>query len=120
MDEYYNSLLCALGPQHWWPAKTKFEVIVGAILTQNTSWVNVELAIRNLRAKRMLSAVALERVKSGRLADLIRPSGYFRQKTKKLKEFAEFLRVYFKGSVARMFRTSTDELREQLLGVHGI
>jgi endonuclease-3 related protein len=120
LHEYYNSLFCALGPQHWWPGKTKFEVIVGAILTQSTAWVNVELAIRNLRAEKMLSAVALERVRFGRLAELIRPSGYFRQKAKKLKAFAEFLRANFQGSLARMFRTSTDELRERLLGVHGI
>jgi endonuclease-3 related protein len=119
LDEYYNSL-CELGAQHWWPGKTKFEVIVGAILTQSTSWVNVELAIRNLREKKMLSPAALERVKLGQLANLIRPSGYFRQKAKRLKTFVEFLRRNFQGSLARMFRTSTGELRERLLEVHGI
>ncbi|MGH9704300.1 MAG: endonuclease III domain-containing protein [Candidatus Acidiferrales bacterium] len=93
---------------------------MGAILTQSTSWVNVELAMRNLREEKMFSPAALERVKLGPLATLIRPSGYFRQKAKRLKAFVEFLRRNFQGSLARMFRTSTADLRERLLGVHGI
>ncbi len=105
---------------HWWPAKTPFEVIVGAILTQNAAWVNVRRAIGNLQRARMLSPVALERVPAGKLARLIRSSGYFRQKTKKLKAFVRFLRKDFGGSLARMFRTPTAELRERLLAVHGI
>ena len=117
---YFTALSTALGPQHWWPARTPFEVIVGAILTQNTAWTNVERAIANLRRERMLTPTALERVDQRRLARLIRSSGYFRQKARKLKEFVRFLRREFGGSLARMFRTPTAELRERLLAVHGI
>ncbi len=119
-EEYYNALHAALGPQHWWPAETPFEVIVGAILTQSTAWTNVERAIANLKRARMLTPRALERVPLGKLARLVRPSGYFQQKAKKLKAFMRFLRREFGGSLERMFRTPTAKLREKLLGVHGI
>src|ERR1700757_2312855 len=76
---YYDALYRAHGPQHWWPGRTRFEVIVGAMLTQSTSWTNVERAIRNLRDARLLSTQAVRRVRSTRLAQLLRPSGYFRQ-----------------------------------------
>ena len=109
-----------LGPQNWWPGRTRFEIIVGAILTQNTAWVNVARAMANLRRERLLSPDALERTPLGKLASLIRPSGYFRQKAKKLKAFVGFLRNEYAGSLAKMFRTPTPELRERLLGVHGI
>ena len=117
---YYRAMLETLGPQHWWPARTPFEVIVGAILTQNTAWVNVERAIANLRRERLLTPAAIASVPSARLARLIRSSGYFRQKTKKLKAFVTFLRRGYGGSIVRMFRTPTAELREKLLAVHGI
>src|SRR5690348_18094084 len=97
LDEYYNSLFTAFGPQNWWPARTPFEVIVGAILTQNTSWTNVERAIANLRRANLLTPSALERVPFTRLASLIRSSGYFRQKAKKLKAFVRFLRDQHSG-----------------------
>jgi endonuclease-3 related protein len=105
---------------HWWPAQTPFEVIVGAILTQSTAWVNVERAIANLRGARLLSPGAMGRVLLARLASLVRPSGYFRQKAKKLKAFLRFLERSYGGSLARMFETPTAQLREQLLDVHGI
>lgn len=105
---------------HWWPAKTPFEVIVGAILTQNTAWTNVERALANLRRERLLSPLAIEKVSLRHLQELVRSSGYFRQKAKKLKAFVHFLRREYGGSLARMFRTPTDVLRERLLGVHGI
>jgi endonuclease III related protein len=120
LDEYYNSLFTAFGPQHWWPGKTQFEVIVGAILTQNTSWTNVEQAIENLRGEGLLSPTSIERVPLGRLEMLIRPSGYFRQKARKLKAFCTFLRAEHRGSLRRMFETPTIVLREKLLGVFGI
>jgi endonuclease III related protein len=120
LAQYYDALFRQLGPQAWWPAKTPFEVIVGAILTQNTSWANVERAITNLRRERLLSVRALEQVPFQRLANLIRPSGYFRQKAKKLKAFVYFLREEYSGSLVRMFKTPTHELREKLLAVHGI
>jgi endonuclease-3 related protein len=117
---YYEAMSSALGPMHWWPGETPFEVIVGAILTQSTAWGNVELAIANLRAAKMLTPQAMFRVRTERLATLIRPSGYFRQKAKKLKAFVRFLHAGYKGSLARMFETPTDELRKRLLEVHGI
>lgn len=117
---YYDVLFAALGPQYWWPGRTSFEVIVGAILTQNTSWPNVERAIVNLRREKLLRPVGLERVSTAKLARCIRPSGYFRQKARKLKAFVRFLRKEFGGSLARMFRTPTAELRERLLGIYGI
>jgi endonuclease III related protein len=120
LDEYYNSLFTTFGPQQWWPGKTQFEVIVGAILTQNTSWTNVEHAIANLRAARLLSPRAIEQVSPRRLQRLIRSSGYFRQKARKLKAFCHFLRIEYGGSLRRMFETPTIVLREKLLGVFGI
>ena len=117
---YYGALSDHLGPQNWWPARTPFEVIVGAILTQNTSWTNVERASANRRRERLLTPLALERVPFARLERLIRSSGYFRQKAKKLKAFVRFLRSEYSGSLARMFRTPASGLREKLLAVHGI
>jgi endonuclease-3 related protein len=118
--EYFQTLSKALGPMNWWPAKTPFEVIVGAILTQSTAWGNVEQALVNLRRERLLNPARMESVSERRLAQLIRPSGYFRQKAKKLKAFVGFLRERHGGSLARMFRTPTGELRDQLLAVYGI
>lgn len=120
LEDYYDALYGAMGPQEWWPGRTRFEVIVGAILTQNTAWKNVEKAIGELRRARLLTPLAMERFAEGKLARRIRSSGYFRQKAKKLKAFLRFLRKEYGGSLTRMFRTPTAELREKLLGVHGI
>jgi endonuclease III related protein len=120
LRQYFDALFQAHGEQHWWPARSPFEVIVGAILVQNTSWVNVERAIANLRRAKLLSPSALEKVPRAKLACLIRSSGYFRQKARKLKEFVKFLRKEHRGSIAGMVRSPTEQLREQLLNVHGI
>lgn len=117
---YYDALFRAHGPQHWWPGRTRFEVIVGAILTQNASWTNVERAIINLRRERLLSPGAMERVSTPRLARLIRSSGYFRQKARKLKAFVNFLRQEHGGSLDKLFAGPTAEVRQQLLAVYGI
>ncbi len=117
---YYEAMSGTLGPMNWWPARTPFEVIVGAILTQSTAWANVERAIANLREARLLTPGAILRVRTPRLAALVRPSGYFRQKAKKLKAFVRFLQAGYGGSLGRMFQTPTAELREKLLAVHGI
>lgn len=117
---YYEAMSGAMGPMRWWPAQTPFEVIVGAILTQSTAWGNVERAIANLRSAGMLTPAAILRVPLPRLAALVRPSGYFRQKAKKLKAFVRFLQDEYRGSLKRMFHTPTLELREKLLSVHGI
>lgn len=120
LDEYFNSLFATFGPQHWWPGKTPFEVIVGAILTQNTSWKNVELAIANLRQAKLLAPRAIERAPIAEIEQRIRPSGYFRQKARKLKAFCAFLRHEYRGSLVRMFKEPTLRLREKLLHVFGI
>jgi endonuclease-3 related protein len=117
---YYDAMSKALGPMRWWPAKTSFEVIVGAILTQSTAWENVEKAIANLRKAKLLTPAAILKMSPARLASLVRPSGYFRQKARKLKSFARFLRAEYAGSLQRMFRTPTLELRQKLLSVYGI
>src|SRR5258705_2685587 len=109
---YYDVLFAAYGPQHWWPGRTTFEIIVGAILTQNTSWSNVEIAMRNLRREKLLTPGAIERASLPRLAKLILSSGYFRQTAKKLKYFARFLRSESEGSLNRMILTPTPALRE--------
>lgn len=118
--EYYDEMSHALGPMRWWPARTQFEVIVGAILTQNTAWTNVKRAIENLRRERLLTVHGIEKVSATQLARVIRSSGYYRQKAKKLKAFVRFLRKDFRGSLTRMFEMPTDELRAKLLAVHGI
>jgi endonuclease-3 related protein len=120
LRSYYDALFAAHGPQHWWPARSRFEIIVGAILVQNTSWTNVVTAIENLRFAKLLTPRAIDAVSTERLARLIRSSGYFRQKAKKLKNFVRFLRRCYQGSLARMSRAPTPVLREQLLAVHGI
>jgi endonuclease-3 related protein len=121
LDEYYNSLFSALGPQHWWPGYHRpFQVIVRAILVQNTSWKNVELALSNLRAAQLLSVQGIEAAELRRLERLTRPSGYFRQKARTLKAFCAFLRDEFGGSLRGMFNTPTLILREKLLKVFGI
>ena len=117
---YYEAMSGALGPMRWWPAQTPFEVIVGSILTQSTAWGNVERAIANLRKARVLTPSAMLRVPTPRLAALVRPSGYYRQKAKKLKAFMRFLQTEYGGSLKRMFQTPTIELRDKLLSVHGI
>ena len=116
----YRRLDRRFGPQGWWPAETPFEVIVGAILTQNTAWKNVERAIANLKAKRLLTVSALNAVPEGELAVLIRPSGYFNQKAKRLKRMAAFIVDRFAGSLDRMFSGDPGRLRETLLAVNGL
>jgi len=120
LHDYYDALFEKHGPQSWWPGRTRFEIIVGAILVQNTAWSNVERAIVALRSERLLTPAGIERVPQAKLARLIRSSGYFRQKARKVKAFVKFLRKNYAGSLTRMFRMPTDKLREQLLTVHGI
>ena len=117
---YYEVLYRAWGPQHWWPAETQFEVIVGAYLTQNTAWTNVERALANLHQAGLLSVEGIRRVRLSRLERLIRPSGYFRQKAKRLKTFVAFLDKEYGGSIDRMFSQPTEKLREELLGLNGV
>jgi endonuclease-3 related protein len=116
----FSTLAQAWGRQHWWPAQSRFEVIVGAYLTQNTSWSNVEIALRNLRAARALSVDAIREIPLRKLEGLIRSSGYFRQKARNLKTFVKFLDRSYGGSLTRMFTQPTAVLREQLLALTGV
>ena len=116
----YRRLARAWGRQHWWPAETPFEVIVGAILTQNTSWTNVEGALGSLRAAGKLSVAGIRELPLPKLEKLIRSSGYFRQKARRLKGFVAFLDARYSGSLERMFATSTEQLRTELLALNGI
>jgi len=120
LPAYFEALFAAHGPQHWWPGRTRFEIIVGAILTQNTSWKNVQRAIANLRHARLLLPQAIRDVHPVTLAACLRPSGYFRQKTKTLKGFVGLLYAKHSGSLTRLFATPTTALRAELLGVRGI
>ncbi len=125
LREVYDRLFDAFGPQHWWPGESPFEVIVGAVLVQNTNWQNVERAIANLRDADLLAPRALFEVPVEELEELIRPAGYFRIKAKRLHSVLEFLVERYDvdrydGSLEAMFATPRDTLREQLLGVHGI
>ncbi len=116
----YSKLSRAWGPQHWWPAKTPFEVIVGAILTQNTSWTNVEQALANLRAADVLSIESIRGLPVEKLEQLVRPSGYFRQKARRLKDFVAFLDADYGGLLDAMFATPTLRLRQRLVAQKGI
>lgn len=118
--EIYGKLYAFYGPQHWWPAKSRFEVIVGTILTQNTSWSNVERAISGLRKGRMLGPEKIVKADIRKLAKAIRSSGYFNLKAKRLKNFTAFLFKHYNGSLDRMFKTRTSQLRGMLLEVSGI
>jgi endonuclease-3 related protein len=116
----YGALYKAYGPQHWWPGETPFEVMVGAVLTQNTAWANVEKAITNLKRHDLLTPSRLSAVTLKRLALLIRPSGYFNVKAKRLKHLVSFITREYGGSLGRLFAEGPAELRRKLLEVHGI
>ena len=118
--DIYKRLYNAFGPQFWWPAKTSFEVVVGAILTQNTNWGNVEKALTNLRKNKELSPAALRNISYVRLAELIRPAGYFNVKAKRLKNFMDFFFSEYKGNIRLMKKEPLPVIREKLLNVNGI
>jgi endonuclease-3 related protein len=116
----YHKLLSFFGGQGWWPAETPFEVIIGAILTQNTAWRNVEHAIENLKQEGVLTPEGLRRITERRLARLIRPAGYYNVKAKRLKEFSLFLTREYGGDLRRMFRKPLGPLRGKILMVKGV
>ncbi len=118
--EVYDRLYAAYGPQHWWPGQTPFEVIVGAVLVQNTNWKNVERAIGNLREAGLLEPRRLAKVPLAELEELIRPAGYYRIKARRLRNLLEMIVRRYGGSLERMFSSPMDVLREELLQVPGI
>jgi endonuclease III related protein len=118
--EYFATLYRTWGPQHWWPAESPFEVIVGAFLTQNTAWTNVELALQKLRTANVHSMNAIRQIAIEDLEQLIRSAGYFRQKAKRLKTFIAYVDATYGGSLDRLFAQNTNKLREELLSLNGI
>jgi len=120
LENIYQRLYSKFGPQKWWPARTRFEVIVGAILTQNTNWGNVEKAIENLRRARLLAPQRLHNVSLVELAGLIKPAGYFNIKAKRLKNFIDFFFREYNGQLKAMAKEKLGVLRKKLLEVNGI
>ena len=116
----YRKLYKAYGPRHWWPGETVFEVMVGAILTQNTSWKNVGKAIHKLKEKKVLNPEGIYRLKKSKLASLIKSSGTFRIKADRLKSFVNFLFEEYDGDLGKMKRERPGALREKLLRIKGI
>ena len=108
------------GPTHWWPGDTSFEIAVGAILTQNAAWSNVEKAIINLKRDKILTPKKIMECPGSKLESALRPSGYFRLKAKRLRSFCEFLLTNYNGSMAKMSKRSLKILRPDLLDVNGI
>lgn len=117
---YFDLMLGHFGPRGWWPGESAFEVAVGAILTQNTAWTNVEKAIGNLKQEGLLSPESMLAVSDKALESALKPSGYFRVKAVRVRSFCSFLVERYDGNMARMARRPLDDLREELLSVHGI
>lgn len=120
LQALYQCLLNNLGHQGWWPGETPLEVAVGAILTQNTNWNNVEKAIARLKEAHRLDVAALDRISREQLAELIRPAGYFNVKAKRLKNFIHYVWENFAGDLNACLRQDTESLRQQLLQISGI
>lgn len=118
--QIYRKLYYDIGPRHWWPADSPFEVIIGAILTQNTSWNNVERAIKALKEKNLLDPLKLYKAEEGLLAKTIKSSGFFNIKAKRIKNFIVFLFKNYQGSIEKMFLETLTPLREKLLKINGI
>jgi len=118
--EMFDLLFAHFGPQNWWPAKTELEVMIGAILTQNTNWTNVEKAISNLKNKDLVSLDRLVSLSVEDLAEVIRPAGYYNIKAKRLKNLINFIFDQYDGDLAGLLQEDTDRLREGLLSVNGV
>ncbi len=120
LAEIYSRLYSHFGPQHWWPGESRWEIMVGAVLTQNTSWRNAEQAIGNLKRAGRLEPEAMQRTRVTTLARLIRPSGYFNVKARKLQALVQFLFQRYGGEPERMIGVPLDAQRDELLAVYGI
>lgn len=118
--QIYELLYKRYGPQHWWPGWTRFEIIVGAILTQNTNWANVEKAIANLKSAGCLTAQRLYRMDTSELAKLILPAGYYNIKASRLKNFLDWLFDNYGSDLGALEGLSADGLRQELLSIKGI
>jgi endonuclease-3 related protein len=120
LNRFYTALLASFGPQGWWPARTRWEVICGAILTQNTNWRNAALALKNLRKAGLLAWRTLSQASGEELEPLIRPAGFYRQKAKTLHNFANWIQERHGGSLDSFFSQGTVQARSQLLALKGI
>jgi len=116
----YKNIFRTFGPRNWWPADSDFEVMIGAILTQNTAWSNVEKAISNLKKAKLLTPLKLRKIGIKRLANLIKPAGYYNIKADRIKHFIDFLFSEFNGNLKKLTKVTTKKLREKLLNVKGI
>ncbi len=116
----YNILYSFYGPQKWWPGDSPFEIAIGAILTQNTNWGNVEKAINNLKREGVMSVEGLNRLSDEKIASLIKPAGYFNIKTKRIRAFLDFLIDKYNGKIEEMKKEDTISLRNKLLNIYGI
>lgn len=117
---YYEALRRSFGPRNWWPGETPFEVCVGAILTQNTAWKNVVMAINNLKAAALLDPWKLHELPHEQLPELIRPAGYFNVKARRLRNFVEHLVQRHGGELSSLFSAPVDALRRELLTINGV
>ena len=120
LQQYYSTLLESFGPQGWWPARTRLEVILGAILTQNTTWRNAALALKKLRKAGLLNRAALRGVSTVDLETGIRSAGFYRQKARTISGFVDWLDRQHNGSLDSFFALGSAECREQLLKLNGI
>ena len=120
LPELYRRLYAEYGPQRWWPGESRFEVICGAILTQSAAWTNVEKALANMRAAGCWSFEAVGAIPEAGLAEIVRPSGYFNAKAKKLRAFSRHMLEVYGGDLDRFFAQDLNVLREELLSIHGI
>jgi endonuclease-3 related protein len=118
--EIYDLLCSSFGPQNWWPAETELEMMVGAILTQNTNWNNVEKAIQNLREGDLLSVGQLSQIPTSILTGYIRPAGYYNVKARRLKNLIRLIEDRYDGDTRRLFSLDTDTIRKELISVKGI
>ncbi|MFA4853745.1 MAG: endonuclease III domain-containing protein [Candidatus Omnitrophota bacterium] len=116
----FRRLYSKFGPQHWWPAENSFEVIIGAILTQGTNWLNVEKAIARLKAKKVLRPEKLYRMSPAKISALIKSAGYHNIKARRIKEFLKFFFEVYKGDLKKMSQANPRQLRKLLLSVNGI
>jgi endonuclease-3 related protein len=120
INEIYELLLEAYGPQQWWPAESPLEVLVGAVLTQNTNWQGVEKAMTNVKNHNLLDPHKLKAMSIEELAQLIKPAGYFNLKARRLKNLIDFIIKAYAGDLEAMGQTETGQLRKQLLAVNGV
>lgn len=118
--EIYESLLTHFGKRYWWPAETRFEVIVGAILTQNTAWKNVEKAILNLKKNKSLNCKKIANIDIEKLEKLIQPSGFYKQKAERLKKLCIYLEKNYNSNLNTFFNRNTNIIRKELLTLSGI